>query len=421
MRKSAIKVIILILSAGLFSMAMQSDLDDPRMVKIRGQFNKFYSDCHQEKVYIQTDRLSYQAGENIWFKAYIFSGINNYPDTANKNLYVEIVTADNEVYLTRLLKIQKGISYGDFMIPDTFPQGVYYLRAYTNWMRNFDDAFLFTRKIHIENENQKKWLTYHKLTDIKRFNRKFKRQLKNVDLVFLPEGGNLVTGLESRLAFKAIDNWGKGIEVEGQIFDDKNQAVAQFKSAHLGIGAINFKPEKGKSYHARLSKPEGISQKYKLSPALSEGVVLSIDQDRQNLNINIQSNRPPSNDEYANDIILLAQSNGKICELKKVDLRENRLKTYIPVLSFPDGIAHITLFDGRGDPICERLVFINNHKQLVVEVNSDKQNYRPREKVTMHVHVANGFGKPIVGNLSLAVTDAAKNGDTTANTENILS
>ena len=51
--------------------------------------------------------------------------------------------------------------------------------------------------------------------------------MRRMQLSFYPEGGKLVTGLESRVYFEAKTALGKPADVEGNVVDDQGQLVAQ--------------------------------------------------------------------------------------------------------------------------------------------------------------------------------------------------
>lgn len=74
-----------------------------------------------------------------------------------------------------------------------------------------------------------------------------------IDLQFLPEGGNLVAGIQQNTGFKAISIFGKGVDVSGVIKDSKHHTVAQFASVHKGMGIVRFTPKTGETYIAELS------------------------------------------------------------------------------------------------------------------------------------------------------------------------
>lgn len=104
-----------------------------------------------EKVYVQTDKPYYYPGEPLWFKAYINYYNRTWQDSLSHVLYVELLTADKDVKLQRMFRIDDGRSHGDLLIPDSIAEGTYYLRAYTTLRRNFGDSGLFTRPLRVLN------------------------------------------------------------------------------------------------------------------------------------------------------------------------------------------------------------------------------------------------------------------------------
>ncbi|MBK9466225.1 MAG: hypothetical protein IPN56_15910 [Chitinophagaceae bacterium] len=120
---------------------------------------------------------------------------------------------------------------GNIDIPDSLPQGNYYIRALTPHMFNYDDA-LFITKIFLF--SAKRLVT--RLLCPKRFTSVFSRKRSFVD------------GILSSSAFKATDQWGTPAEVDGIIKSDDGTTIASFKSFHDGIGKVQFKPKEGKKY-----------------------------------------------------------------------------------------------------------------------------------------------------------------------------
>lgn len=104
-----------------------------------------------EKVYVHTDKPYYYAGEPLWLKAYINYYQRDYSDSLSKVLHVELISSTTEVLAYRRLPIDRGMSYGDLVIPSHLPEGKYYLRAYTNLRLNFGDVGIFTKPIHVLN------------------------------------------------------------------------------------------------------------------------------------------------------------------------------------------------------------------------------------------------------------------------------
>ncbi|MFA6872577.1 MAG: Plug domain-containing protein [Bacteroidaceae bacterium] len=106
----------------------------------------------QEKVYLHLDRTSYFSGEHIWFKAYLVSAVSNRQQDAYSNyITVDLVDRNDSVRLSKKVRRENGAFAGELRLDAKLPAGDYYLRAYTNWMRNEDPDFLYSRLISIEN------------------------------------------------------------------------------------------------------------------------------------------------------------------------------------------------------------------------------------------------------------------------------
>jgi len=103
----------------------------------------------QEQIYLHTDRSYYQANDDIWFKAYVTVSQFNFLSAVSKIIYVELLNEQQEVIQSRRLPVVSGLSVGDFKLPESLAEGKYHIRAYTNWMRNFDDGLFFHKTIFI--------------------------------------------------------------------------------------------------------------------------------------------------------------------------------------------------------------------------------------------------------------------------------
>jgi hypothetical protein len=223
--------------------------------------------------------------------------------------------------------------------------------------------------------------------------------LNNINLSFFPEGGDLVANLSNRLAFKALNEFGKPADVEGIIFDSNNKEVAKFKTFHQGMGSVDFRPERGEHYTAKITKPEKIKEVYALPEALEKGYTLHTEkQNGEVLPVNISSTE-------TEELSVVAQVRGDIVYSKSFNANPGQNQIYIPVTNFPIGVAQITLFDSKGIARAERLSFVNKDKQLKISIETEKEKYLPREKVTMTIKVADERGLPMPANLSLSVVD----------------
>ena len=161
--------------------------DDDLLKKLVAQLEKYHEAYPAEKAYLHTDKPYYVAGEKIWFKAYLVEALTNRPDTLSVPLYVELIdNVAGKIIDQRTIKLAGGFGHGDFTLPDSLQAGVYRLRAYTNWMRNFDENLFYTKDFQVYSTDQQAFAE--------------KLNAETIDFKFFPEGGNLVEGIESRIA-----------------------------------------------------------------------------------------------------------------------------------------------------------------------------------------------------------------------------
>lgn len=341
-----------------------------------------------EKIYLHLDRPSYWAGDDIWFKAYLLN--TPIPDC---NLYIELINSSGVVIDKKISWSQYGLAYGGFHLPDTISSGIYQIRAYTNWMRNFDDCWFFRKNLIIWNLRDK--IVKKELSELKS---------KDIDLQFFPEGGTLVANLENRVAFKAVDKNGKGISVEGEIIDDKGNKVVDFKSGFKGMGSLIFEPKEGGKYTAHAVFADKITVKVDLPLPQSDGIKLAVDpNDTAKIHVHISNGSIHQGNNQKNRYLIIGQAGGQICYRKEITSMEKTYKLDIEKRALPTGIVKFTLFDIDMIPRCERLVFVNHRDYVNIEILADKATYNTREKVQIDVKAITKTGIPCLANLSMSV------------------
>lgn len=139
--------LFLLTSLGFFAFRLADDPFETLLKKLSD-----YNETHpQEKVYLHLDKPYYAIGDNIWFKAYLKNSLNNEPSQISNALYAELIDEKDSVRKQIKLPVVAGISWGDFKLTDTLPEGNYRIRAYTQWMRNAGPDFFFDKTIKIGN------------------------------------------------------------------------------------------------------------------------------------------------------------------------------------------------------------------------------------------------------------------------------
>jgi hypothetical protein len=397
--------LLLILLPLVCSFVLLQD-EDPRLRTIVEQFNSFTAKNLQQKVYLHTDRAVYEAPGDIWYKAYLVSGFAQRPDSFSTNLIVELINPRNVVVQTRQLRMSAGTGTGDFILTDTVPEGTYIIRAYTNWMDHYRD-FVYSRSFYIRNPGNANFISAEDLRYNKQINRKIEKGEKRFGIQFLPESGILTRGITSRVAFRTENDLGRGVPATGIVYNSKKQEVVRFSTLAHGLGSFLLTPEKGEKYRAEVSFDQGKSVGVDLPEVISQGYVMRFAREAEGMiSIHVASSFPLTEDPQANDIILVGQTRGKICYAKLIDMPQGFVDLRIPESIFPTGIAHFTLFNGRGIPMAERLWFINHHDQLQISSSGLTEACTPRKEAELNIQVQDQQGISVKGSFSLSISKA---------------
>ena len=274
-------------------------------------------------------------------------------------------------------------------------------------MRNYGDAYFFDKEVRIGNTLALNTTaaTLYASTAAATASTTATTSSTNTDvsIKFFPEGGNLVNGLLSKVAFKAIGNDGLNRQVSGTIVDKDNKQVADFRSEHAGMGVFLLQPVSGNTYTAVIKLPDSSLKRVALPVAMQQGYILSVNQNESNVFVSISASSALLN---SGEVCLVAQAGNVVKYSRKSDRLWRVMTAIIPKSRFPEGIVQFTLFSPQFQPVAERLVFIrhtDNH--LNIRVTPDKAGYQPRDKVHLNLAVTGQDGKPVVGSFSLAVTN----------------
>ncbi len=376
-------------------------------VKNINTFNYLYP---QEKVYLHFDNTGYFSGENIWFKAYVVVSEQNTPTMLSKVLYVELLTPDGYIKETKKLKIENGQCHGDFQLDPTWFGGFYEIRAYTRIMLNFGQENIFSRvfplfnRSGMEGEYKKIMRERPRSKDVPS-QREKAEHFKKVNMLFFPEGGNIITGLDTHVAFKIMDENGESISADGVILNDKKEEIGAFRSFHKGMGSFHYTPN-GKKHSVKI-KYNGKESVFDLPAEKPSGYVMKVDNMRRE-QILLQIEKTPDKPSETLGVSLSCQ--GKVYLFDTLSVADSNIRSMIiPKEGFPTGVSQVTLFTSSGEILCERLIFtgdnINSFQPIEIETETDKKSYQPYEKIALDFQVKDVLGSPVATNFSLAVRD----------------
>lgn len=232
--------------------------------------------------------------------------------------------------------------------------------------------------------------------------------LWDADVQFFPEGGDLIAGVTKKVAFKAIGIDGKGLSVEGEIVDKKNNSVAEFSDLGMGMGYVEFLPVEGEKYKANVRFENGEEKSYPLPDVVEESVnIIAHTQDEENLQAAIVTN-----DKYFEKIkdqpyYILAQLNGRLVYAARAAIKNNSILINIPKAELPNGIIQLSLMQPDGTLVSERLAYLDSEELLDIQISSDKKNYAQKEAIELAVKIENETDT-VKGRYSVSVIDETK-------------
>jgi len=353
---------------------------------LKKRFDRYRTSFPQEKLFLHIDQELYLTGETLWFKAYYVDGSLHHPMDISKVAYVEVLDGDNRPVLQAKIALKDGVGTGALFLPASMNSGNYHLRAYTQWMKNFSPDQFFHKKIAIVNA-------------FKKLEAANARPVNGFTVQFFPEGGHLVNGLKSKVAFQALNNYGRGINFTGFIVNTKNDTIARIRPHKFGIGNFELTPEEGETYSAIITDTLNNLRKFNIPAASSEGYVLQIkDSTSDLLAIRVLVNSAAN--QLLSPIYYFVHARQIIASAGVRDVVNGKALIVVPKKDLRDGISHITIFDKNLRPQAERLYFKRPEKKIAVTVLASQNEYGVRRKVVLDL-AATGNSSDL--NLSLAV------------------
>ena len=371
--------------------------------------SNFGKSLPQEKVYVHMDNTSYYQGDKIWFQCYVVTADKNEPTNLSKTLYVELLNPEGDVIEKHTLPIVDGRCHGDFsLVHLPFHSGFYEVRAFTRYMINFGDETIFSRVFPVFDQPEvagdytERKMTHMKSIDAKyRVIREIEKREKSVNVRFYPEGGNMVAGLPSHIAFEATNSNGTPIKIEGKIVSAKGDEVATFDVRHEGRGSFIYTPTIGDKAEVKYG-----NKKFSIElPKIQEqGIVINVDNISSQDSVFITLHKSP---ELELPLVgATTISGGKLSSFAMLNtIQTSPLRYSIAKSELPSGVSRIVISNPSGDILADRLVFTHPKDIANIKIQSDKPTYEPYEAVKLDFNITDNEGNPIETTMSVAVRD----------------
>lgn len=403
--KRLIYILFALLSVGVgVSSAQNLELPDESAAfakVVSSSFQSSHSWDVNEKIYIQTDKPYYDAGETIWFKAYLMNSTTHKEVSKSKFVYVELIDKRDSLYARVKIKADKYGFHNNISLSSDMPAGDYTLRAYTQRMRNWSEDQFFHRNISIANNVAAS---------------SPKKRSGKIDVQFLPESGVLMAGEPQTIAFKAIGEDGLSRDIEGVIYGEQSGEISYIKSDFKGMGRMSLSAEAEDSYYAMVNEVGSPTAKYRveLPKPVTSGCTIKAVVSGNYLLYQIVV----SDDLDYNKIGVVIHSYGDIVTSRLLSTPTDIVR--VPITELPEGLLTIALVNSvESTPIAERLVFIPQRSRLLAKITPDKARYEARSRVDFDINIMDNK-TPVAGSFAISVTDRSAV-DVSRSKENIVS
>jgi len=290
-----------------------------------------------EEVFFAPGKNIYTAETNIHTP--ILVSVDDKPTFISKVLYAELLNSDGKLVDKQMLSIRNGISISDFKINSNWKTGVYYINAYTQWMKNFPGAV-----------NQKPVLIY---------NPDWLKKPVTIEstgttpgqIEIFPEGGNWVTRVQQRFVIRVLTKEKMPCVQEVRLVENgRVPATARTDSSGMAEMSYTFNPSL--QYQVQAG-PVIVNIPVQTSASLS---LFADNENEKRLFVQLakDENTAPAYNRY----LLTAISNHSIVYSAIFDFKEGMTAASLLKNKIPAGILDLVLWDENMNIVSERKVLI---------------------------------------------------------------
>lgn len=347
---------------------------------------------NRAKIYVVTDKSTYQVGTTIHLKVFLLQESTNLLYTGKEPVYLELIDQTGILKSQIIFEPNDRELEGGINLPSNLNPGIYYLRAYTEDQAKRTTKDIFYKPIAVLNQGNSTKLPATTLY----FN---PDQPITRGTHLYPEGNSLINGVSNLVVVQHMGTDGLPKQVSGFVKDSRDSIVARFQTNEFGLGNFSFIPFKGRKYSCFINEPssgsplllpEAAVQAYQLALIKNES---NYWQFRIGLSDLLYSHSP--------ETYLIAVSKGKVCFAAN---GKGMYLVQVPKEKFSEGVAEFFLFNAKQELVSRRAVVMGKPDKLVTVI-PDKKQYFARATAKLDVSVIDSPAKNTPALLTVTITD----------------
>ncbi|HEY0651777.1 MAG TPA: hypothetical protein VGD65_01575 [Chryseosolibacter sp.] len=358
------------------------------------RFIRYRKNIVHEKIFLHLDRTSYLTGETLWLKVYCVEAGTLSPIDLSRVAYIEIIDRSGKRALQTKIELKDGKGNGAIFLPATLPSDNYTVVAYTSWMKNFPKEYFFHQPVTIVNPFR---ASDHVIAP---------KPAADIDAQFFAEGGTILAGVDARVAFRVVDQSGKGIDFTGVLKDDSGNTLATFRPSRFGLGSFHATFEAGKRYVAEVTHGDGKVERVNLPEVQVTGYAMQVVEGDDQFDITVSAS---GFDEPL--VFLFAHTNNQTIQCKSAFIKNGKAAFAIKKNSLKKGVTHLTLFNYSLEPVAERLVYTRPDRTGTAHIKTDNSDYSPRRPLKIAVTLSDKTARRYDASVSIFRKDSVPSFD----------
>ncbi len=308
--------------------------------------------ANSEKVFVKLDNCVYSSGEFLYYTAFIVDASSLKKEIQSSKIYFELLNHQGKRYLIWKADATSGFSAGKMKLPDSISTGIYVLRAYTNWMRNFGQEFYYKTNILITKLSDEP-------TNYLNVNYPYSTVPDNIEVVV--DGNHLIANEECTIGIRC-NKLSPDLQItEGKLVNQYDSMITFFRTDAYGLAQIRFTPRINDVYSLIID-----GKKINLPVPTESGLKVHIAKSNKGIDVSLRNIK---NGYAYNHMRFIAYVRGKTI-IDSVIFLNNSSLINLPENCLSTGIIYFKILNNYSETVYEKLFYYSSEKSNTISIQA---------------------------------------------------